>query len=203
MTKKTKTPEGAEPREQYAELASITEDALPDDVQALRERIADLEAKLAVTREERDDAQKAALAAAEAQGMLMQREIKEVATGKFATVMRAYDEKGRQKVKTVSYKDDGRPILRPVMREVQIPTYFYKIDIPPIGGFNLQINDIALYHGMVYELDIDTLRTVKEMVYRLWKHDADIHGSDENAYRKEKAPTFSMRSGQRGGRMVG
>ena len=63
--------------------------------------------------------------------------------------------------------------------------------LPPVGGVDLKINDVSFYHGVVYELDIDTLRSVKEMVYRLWDHDRSIHGSDENFYRKPQETTLT------------
>ena len=37
------------------------------------------------------------------------------------------------------------------------------------------------------------IRALKDVVYRNWKHDSDIHGSDENAYRKQKQPIISAR----------
>jgi len=35
--------------------------------------------------------------------------------------------------------------------------------------------------------DARTLSTLKDIVYRNWKHDRDIHGTDENFYRKKGA----------------
>lgn len=190
MTKKTEGTPGEGPAR--LDVASI-KDTRPEDVEKLLAQIADLKEKLNISEQARSDAEKAALAAAEAQGMLMQREIQEVATGKTVTVKRAIDEKGNQKLKVVGYKDDGREILRPVFRDVKLPTYFYKIDMPPVGGMAIMMNGNALYHGTVYELDIDTLRTVKEMVYRLWDHDRSIHGTDENFYRNPRQDKLSMR----------
>src|SRR5574340_942318 len=126
-------------------------------------------------------------AIAMSQGAFMQRDISEVPTGKTIKVQRAAG------YKVVGHRDDGREIIKPVFRTVTIPTYYYKIDMPPCGGTDLKLNGTPYYHGGVYELDLDTLRTVKEMVNRLWKHDAEIHGSDENFYRKQSKPTISAR----------
>ena len=154
--------------------------------------IEELKAKLQLSEEQRSEAEAAALAMAEAQGALMQREIREVPTGKFVTVKRAVDPKtGKPSYRVAGYKDDGREILKPVFHDFKLPTYFYKVDMPPVGGVDLKINDVSFYHGVVYELDIDTLRSVKEMVYRLWDHDRSIHGSDENFYRKPQETTLT------------
>jgi hypothetical protein len=180
----------------FAEIAS-TKDTGPGDLKRLMKEIADLKEKLKLSEAARGEVEKAALAAAEAQGMMMQREIQEVATGKTVKVQRAVDEEGNPAYKVVAYKDDGREILKPIFRAVERPTFFFKIDLPPVGGEALAINGTQLYHGTVYEFDIDTLRTVKEMVFRLWDHDRNIHGSDENVYRKPVNATFSGRTGGR------
>jgi hypothetical protein len=154
---------------------------------ALLARIADLEAQLKASDAARGEAEKIALAAAEAQGALMQRDIQEVPTGKTVKLSRCTG------YKVVGHKDDGRDILKPIFERVAVPTYFYKIDIPPVGGTDCKLNGTPYYHGAVYEFDVDTLRSVKDIVYRLWKHDADIHGSDENVYRKKRSPVISAR----------
>jgi len=177
----------------HIEVASIKGTA-PEDVTKLLAEIADLKSKLQISETGRSEAEKAALLSAEAQGQLMQRAIEEVPTGKFVTVKRL-DPKDPYKV--VGHKDDGRDILRPNFVDVKLPTFFYKIDMPPCGGLDLKLNGTPFYHGTVYEFDLDTLRAVKDIVYRTWKHDADIHGSDENFYRK---PTSPVLSGARMGR---
>ena len=159
-----------------------------DREKALLDEIKALQAKLQVAEEKRTEAEENALKLAESQGMLMQREIHEVPTGKFVTVKRL------DKMKVVGYKDDGREINKPVFKSVELPTFFYKIDLPPSGGVDVKINEVPLYHGGVYELDIDTLRTVKDIVYRCWAHDASIHGNNENAYRRPQRPVLSGRS---------
>lgn len=152
----------------------------------LLEEIAALQAQVSAKDAALDEVQAEALKRAEAQGALMQRQIEEVPTGKTTKVQKL------KELKVAGHKDDGREILKPIFRSVEVPTWYYKIDLPPVGGDGLKINDVPLYHGAVYEFDIDTLRTVKEMVFRCWKHEADIRGSDENFYRKPQHRHISM-----------
>lgn len=185
-----KTPEGEPNPEVKTEVASVAGTS-GEDVKKLLNEIEGLKEKLAISETKRTEGEKAALAAAESQGMglMMQTNIMEVPTGKFIDiqVLDHYE--------TVGYKDDGRPILKPKFKREKSPTFFYKIDLPPVGGIGLTINGMPLYHGTVYEFDIHSLRTVKDMVYRVFKHDADIHGSDENAYRKPDSKQISMKTG--------
>lgn len=162
---------------QHVAVASIA-DTSEDDVAALRAQIADLTEQLAGAR---SATEQNALATAESQ----HRDIQEVATGKTVLIQKCVG------YKTVGYKDSGEPIKKPIFDEVEVPTYFYKVDIPPVGGEGLMPNGVQLYHNTVYEMDIDTLRSVKEQVYRLWQHEANISGSNENFYRRERAHTLS------------
>ena len=179
--------------ETKTEVASVTGTS-GEDVKKLLSEIEGLREQLAISETKRTAGEKAALAAAESQGagLMMQSNIMEVPTGKFIDiqVLDRYD--------TVGYKDDGRAILKPIFKREKSPTFFYKIDLPPVGGLGLTVNGMPLYHGTVYEFDIHSLRTVKDMVYRVFKHDADIHGNDENAYRKPENKQISMKTGQVG-----
>lgn len=190
VKKTTPAPETGAP-EAKMEVAS-TAGTSGEDVKKLLAEIAGLKEKLAVSEQTRGESEKAALAAAEAQGanLMMQSNIMEVPTGKKIKVQKL------DHYETVSYKDDGRPILKPKFKTVEVDTYFYKIDLPPVGGVGLTINGMPLYHGTVYEFDIDSLRTVKDLVFKVWKHEADIHGSDENLYRKPEPKQISMKSGR-------
>lgn len=64
--------------------------------------------------------------------------------------------------------------------------WFYKIDLPPSGGIEVKINGVPYYHGEQYKINTDTLRTIKDIVFRCWKHEGDIHGNNENFYRQPK-----------------
>jgi hypothetical protein len=162
----------------------------PDKLDALYARLAELEAKLDASELARSDAEKAALAAAEAQGgTLLQRVVTEVATGRKVKVRR-FD---RMAEVEGAYDAQGRPVYKALMKTVELPVYFYKIDLPPIGGMEITINGVPLYHGAVMECDQDTLRTVKEIIYRLWDHERNINGSNENAYRTPQEQRISPR----------
>lgn len=170
--------------ESHAAVASV-KDVKPTDLEKLLAEIADLKQQLAVSDKARSVAETQALALAEAQAGVMQIAVQEVPTGKKVKVQRC---KG---YKEVGYKDDGRPILKPEWETVEEPTFFYKIDLPPVGGDGLKVNGLPLAHGAVMEFDIHTLRSVKEMVFRCWDHERNIHGTDENVFRKPTERTLS------------
>lgn len=176
--------------EGVAKIASIEGTASPD-VAALLEQIEGLKDQLKVAAEKRDAAEQAALESAKAQGqaIMQQTDIQEVATGKKIKIARL------TKYETVGYKDDGRPILKPVFHQEEVPTFFYKISLPPVGGLGLTVNGLPLYHDTVYEFDLDTLRSVKDMVFKCWKHEADIHGNDDNAFGRETVRQKAARFG--------
>ena len=69
-------------------------------------------------------------------------------------------------------------------KEVELPTYFFRIDLPKGAGITLSTNGVEYYHGETYEVDIDTLRELKSRVARCWDHEKSIHGGNENEYRK-------------------
>ena len=64
--------------------------------------------------------------------------------------------------------------------------WWYKMDLPPVGGIDVKVNGVPFYHGEQYKITTDTLRTLKDNVFRNWKHEGDIHGSNENFYRQPK-----------------
>jgi len=64
--------------------------------------------------------------------------------------------------------------------------WWYKMDLPPVGGIDVKVNGVPFYHGEQYKITTDTLRTLKDIVFRNWKHEGDIHGSNENFYRQPK-----------------
>ena len=175
--------------ETKVEVASIAGTS-GEDVKKLLAEIADLKAKLAGEVTKRTKAEQDVLDAVEAQGSgALQPAVEERPTGKHIEIQVL------DKYETVGYKDDGRPILRPVFKKEKVPTYFYKIDIPPVGGLGLIINGVHMYHGTVYELDIHSLRSVKDMVGKIWKHERDIHGHDENEYGRAQVRNTAKRFG--------
>lgn len=165
------------PEGTVAEVAAV---GVPKEGQdALLARIAALEAQLAEADKRRGDTERTALELAQSQGLLMQSQIVEIPTTKTRKVPKLLH------YKTVGHKDDGRPILRPVFGEQEVDTFFYKIDLPPSGGVGIGINGQQFYHGWTYEFDLDTLRSVKDIVARSWAHENSIRGSNENAYRRQ------------------
>ena len=154
-----------------------------DELAALRQQIKDLEAKLVVANTANEDAARRAL--------FFKDMNEEVPTGDTIKVSRAY------KYETAGYTDAGRPILKPVYKEVELPTFLYKINLPPVGGNAITLDGEAYYHGQTYTFDLDRLRTIKEIVHRIRDHEATIHGTDENAYRPKVNAQFSGKTGGR------
>jgi hypothetical protein len=151
----------------------------PDaELEVLRKQVAELSAKLKASEEK--------LATNEGFSVL-QREITEIPTGEKIAVKRikSYD--------IASYRDDGRPVYRPVFHEVEVPTYRYRVDLPASGGQGVRINDTWYYQDETYTLDLDVLRTVKDIVHRAWAHEATIKGNNENVFRRPRAQTLSGR----------
>jgi len=182
----------------------------------LEAEIADLKRQLAESNAKRDEAETFALQAAEAQGM-MQENVQEVPTGKTKGIPKCVG------YRAISYKENGQPNLRPIWDTMacpeckgkgevkgaecedcsgkgkipkleSVPTYFYKIMLPPSGGYGLMVNQQWMYHGGVYELDIHQLRSAKEQVFRSWQHEKNVHGDNENFYKRETKPTISARA---------
>lgn len=151
-------------------------------------RIADLEARLAASEAARTAEQQTALDLVKSQGLMMDAPTQERPTGR--TVMME---------KCVGYKrtgfEHGRAVREPIFEDVPMATYYYKVIMAPCGGLDIKINGQPFNHGMTYEVDIDTLRTMKDIVWRTWTHDKSVHGdSDENAYRKHTNPVLNARA---------
>lgn len=155
-------------------MAKVTS---PEDVAKLNAEIERLTKQLAEKDGALETARKEATNA-QALASLQQREIEEVPTGKTIKVPRCV------KYKTAGYRDDGRPVREPVFEEVEVPTYFYRIDLPPSGGTGIKINGEEFMHGQTYTFDLDLLRAIKDIVHRSWAHEQQIKGSNENFYRK-------------------
>jgi len=173
--------------DKYVRIASA------EDVTSKKER--ELLIRLAKVEKERDEALGkqelseqtiAALQAAQRQGAIQGVFAQEQPTGK-KVKLKVFDH-----LKILRYDDNGKEITRPVFKTVEMDTYFLKIDMPPCGDTCLSINGERFYHGAVYEFDIHTLRTVKDIIFRTWAHDRAIHPNDENFYRRD--PSWGARN---------
>ncbi len=106
--------------------------------------------------------------------------------------------KALKRYKVVGW-ENGREVLRPEFHQVPVETWLIRIDMPPCGDVALKINDVPFYHGAIYEVDTNTLRTLKDIVWRTWQHDKEIHGDkNENAYRRRQVD-YNPRNVIRGG----
>ena len=198
---KIRTPEGEfDPgQDSHSKLVDIKA-VTSEDVKRILAENERLTRELAESQEKRTEAEQKLVDQATAQ--LGQTDIREVPTKKFVN-LRVLDVSYDADVvngaprgyKIVGYKDDagGRPILKPVFKTERVPTFFYKIDLAPNGGDFLSINGIHYYHGTIVELDLHTLRCVKDMVFRGWDHERSISGHNENAYRKERRDSVSSK----------
>lgn len=88
-------------------------------------------------------------------------------------------------------KDESKQVWK--TREVD--TYIFKIDMPPVGGVQIVLDGEPLQHGQTYEVTLDRLRLLKEMVFRLQAHEAAIHGSDEDVWRPRISKEISLKTG--------
>lgn len=69
-------------------------------------------------------------------------------------------------------------------KEVEVPLFYYAINLPVGAGASLTTNGVDYFHGQTYEFDHDTLVDMKSRVARCWEHEKAIHSENENAYRK-------------------
>jgi hypothetical protein len=77
-----------------------------------------------------------------------------------------------------------RDIKKQKFKTVNMPTYFYHIQLPAGAGLCLSTNGAEFYHGETYTFDIVTLAEIKSRVAKCWDHEKSIHGDNENAYRR-------------------
>lgn len=154
-----------------------------DELEALRKEVKRLEDALKVANTANEDAARRA--------MFFKDVNEEVPTGETVKVQKCY------KYETVGYSDAGKAILKPVYKEVELPTFMYKVNLPPVGGTAITLDGFQYQHGDTYTVDLDQLRTIKEIVHRIRDHEATIHGTDENAYRPKVNAQFSGKVGGR------
>lgn len=75
-------------------------------------------------------------------------------------------------------------------KDVEVPTYYYTIDLPAGAGLYLLTNNMQFFHGETYEVEGAVLADLKSRVARCWDHEKSIHGDNENAYRKPTQQHF-------------
>lgn len=155
-------------------MSKVTPD---QEIEALKKEVERLGKALSTAEADRDDVTRKSAA--------FRNDTDEVPTGKSVKVTKC---KG---YKNVGYHDDGRPILRPEWHEVDQPSYYYTIDMPPVGGTDIKLNGREFFHGQTYEVTLDELRTLKDIVHRLWGHERDIHEDNEKVYRQHYSQKFS------------
>ena len=86
-------------------------------------------------------------------------------------------------------------------KEVEVPTFYYTLDLPLAAGASLMTNGMEYFHGQTYEFDADTLRDMKSRVARCWDHERSIHSENEGAYRQKNTKHFvSAAAAARGAR---
>ncbi len=79
-------------------------------------------------------------------------------------------------------------------KEIDVPTFYYTLQLPAGAGISLMTNGMEYYHGETYEFDSYQLAEMKSRVARCWDHEKSIHGDNENAYRR---PQHMVLSGKR------
>ena len=142
------------------------------DLKALKEEIANLKKSLSAESAKRSAAEESALALSSAnQFVTGSAGSNEHPTGKTITVNKCINpwERSEKKQKFV---------------DLELPTYFYTINLPIGAGNSLMTNGIEYFHGQTYEFDCEILAEMKSRVAKCWDHESSISGKDENMYRK-------------------
>ncbi len=150
-------------------------------LEELQAEIELLKAQLTVVTEEKTEAQRMAKAMADASPFLGST-AEEQATGKTLTMK-------------VCLNPHIPDVKKHKYHEVEVPTYYYNIQLPAGAGVCLYTNGVEYYHGETYEFDQYTLADVKSRVARCWDHEKSIHGNDENVYRKPTNRHLTMKRG--------
>ena len=147
-----------------------------DDVKSLQEQIDKLQAELSSERVKRTDAEE--IAASLSHGaQFTGNTTEEQPTGKTESIEKCVNpwERNEKKQRFIT---------------VDLPTFFYTINLPTGAGLYLSTNGTEYYHGQTYEFNSEILAEMKDRVAKCWKHEESISGSNENAYRKTTNKKF-------------
>src|SRR5882672_953611 len=106
-----------------------------DEIDRLKAQVKALEDKLVVANTANEDAARRA--------MFFKDVNEEVPTGQTVKVLKAR--------KPWAKKEEDQEIV-----EEEVPTFLYKVDMPPVGGVQIMVNQQPLYHGQTYTLDLYT-----------------------------------------------
>lgn len=150
-----------------------------DELSHLKAEVERLNKALKQSEQSRTESEERALAAAVGQGVpFIQNTVNEVPTG--------------QKVKVRKAKNPWvKKADQLEFEEVDMPTFFYKVDLPPSGGVCVKLDGVDYYHGETYTVHLDMLRTLKDSVYKAWVHEQTIRGNvNENVFRRPTARTL-------------
>lgn len=154
----------------------------------LLERMKKLEessAKLQIALDEKDKKILELEAKAEASGAdaltIMGRQTAERYLGRREVPMKTYDHKKKEYVDGVTHID----------------MFEYLVDLAPNQGTEIKINGIPFNHGYPVEVDVNTLRTLKDMIARGWWHESQINGNQEAKFRRPNAMVLSGKTGGR------
>jgi hypothetical protein len=136
----------------------------------LQAEIARLQGELTTERTARTEAEETSAALAQASQFSGHTE--EQPTGKSVTIRKCINPYEREEKKQK-------------WTEVEVPTFFYTIDMPAGAGISLSTNGVEYYHNQAYEVDLYTLADLKSRVALCWDHEKSISGNNENAYRRQ------------------
>lgn len=140
-----------------------------EELKVMQTEVARLQAALGMSEKKRTEAEEMAVAVSKAGQFVSNTE--EQASGKTVTI-------------EICLNPWERDTKKQKFKEVEYPTYFYTIDMPRGMGTHLTVNGREFYHGQTYEVDTFALTDLKKMVAQCWYHEKNIHGENENAYRK-------------------
>lgn len=151
--------------------------ATKSEIEELQAQVARLQEALGAETQKRTQAEEMAFAMSQA-GQFFGSTAEEQATGRTITVRTCLNPTERTEKKQRWH-------------DLEVPTYFYTIQLPTAAGLCLTTNGVEYYHGQTYEFDGLTLAEMKSRVARCWDHEKSIHGDNENAYRKPTNQLFS------------